>query len=251
MTYIDQKRFRGGHYLGKPAELKDLIVKRRVRVVKDIPSFCDPDLDLLDFGCGNGASSMLLAGYFRTVNGMDIDPDNETAFLRMMEFGKVDTYYFRRIDIETENVKLEQFPRIICFEVVEHLREEKNVKKIADLLKPGGKAVFTVPNKWWIFETHGASLPLLPWNRVPFFSWLPSFIHKRYANARIYTKHKIKNVLTEAGLTVTDTKYITAPLDVLKDGKFKSFMQKFIFRGDTTRIPFLATSIMVTAEKYV
>jgi len=146
---------------------------------------------------------------------------------------------------------LEQFPRIICFEVVEHLREERNVKKIADLLKPGGKAVFTVPNKWWIFETHGASLPLLPWNRVPFFSWLPSFIHKRYANARIYTKHKIKNVLTEAGLTVTDTKYITAPLDVLKDGKFKSFMQKFIFRGDTTRIPFLATSIMVTAEKKV
>ena len=30
------------------------------------------------------------------------------------------------------------------------------------VLKPGGRFIISVPNKWWIFETHGADLPLLP-----------------------------------------------------------------------------------------
>ncbi len=60
------------------------------------------------------------------------------------------------------------------------------------LLKDGGLAAISVPNKWWIFETHGARLPLLPWNQGPVLFLASELIHERFANARIYTKKRIK-----------------------------------------------------------
>ena len=99
-----------------------------------------------------------------------------------------------------------------------------------------------------MFETHGAKLPLLPWNRVPFFSWLPTFIHERFANARIYTKARIKNLLEENGFEVLEMQYITAPMDVLKEGKLKRFLVNNIFNSETTTVPFLSTSVFIVAR---
>ncbi len=107
----------------------------------------------------------------------------------------------------------------------------------------------SVPNKWWIFETHGAKLPLLPWNRVPFFSWLPQGLHEKYANARIYTKKRITSLLEKYGFKILSAEYITAPMDVLPEGKFKNFMINNFFNTDTTTVPFKATSILVVAQK--
>ena len=107
----------------------------------------------------------------------------------------------------------------------------------------------TVPNKWWIFETHGADLPFLPWNRVPFFSWLPRVIHEKYARARIYTKKRIRLLLEEYGFELLQSDYVTAPMDVLPDGQLKNWLIQSVFKNDTTRIPFKATSIFVVARK--
>ena len=132
---------------------------------------------------------------------------------------------------------------------IEHLRNEDSVSAYYNVLKDGGLAAITVPNKWWIFETHGARLPLLPWNRVPFFSWLPKPIHERYANARIYSIDRIVKLMEKNGFTVIDYCYITAPMDVLKEGPLKRFLVKNIFKGDSTKIPFLSTSVFVMAQK--
>jgi 2-polyprenyl-3-methyl-5-hydroxy-6-metoxy-1,4-benzoquinol methylase len=138
---------------------------------------------------------------------------------------------------------------MVSFEVIEHLRSEDSIANYAASLVPGGMAVFSVPNKWWIFETHGARLPLLPWNRVPFFSWLPTPIHERFANARIYTRSRIVKLLEKHGFSVQSTAYVTAPLDVLPAGALKRFLQRWIFKGDTTRIPFFSTAIFVVAVR--
>ena len=113
---------------------------------------------------------------------------------------------FKIFDIEKEKLN-EKFDRIISFEVIEHLKDENNVKAYYEALKDGGLAAISVPNKWWIFETHGTRLPLLPWNRVPFFPWLPKPIHERFANARIYTKKRIKNLLKMPASKLKDRIY--------------------------------------------
>jgi hypothetical protein len=152
------------------------------------------------------------------------------------------------LDIENKPVG-KKFDRLISFEVIEHLREEGSVRRYFDLLREGGLGAVSVPNKWWFFETHGARLPLLPWNRVPFLSWLPGPIHDRFAKARIYTKKGIFRLLSSAGFEILEWSYITAPMDVLPEGALKKMMTRTLFRKESTRIPFFATSILVIIRR--
>ncbi len=245
---IPEELFKGDHYLGRPADFEDKIVQRRVALVREILGFTGKDLNLLDIGCGNGASMFLLAHEFKYCLGLEVETAHESAFESYKNQHQVENCDFRIFDIENQELE-QQFDRIISFEVIEHLRDDANVKFYYNTLKPGGIAAISVPNKWWIFETHGAKLPLLPWNRVPFFSWLPRPIHERFANARIYTKSRIQNVLQNAGFQVESIEYITAPLDVLKNGKLKNWLVKNVFKGETTRVPFLSTSLFIVVKR--
>ncbi|MBN4051213.1 methyltransferase domain-containing protein [bacterium AH-315-M05] len=249
MGFIDKDRFVDRHYLGLPAEFNARIIKQRIDIIKDrVPDFCNTGLTLVDVGCGNGASLFSLANDFKYCVGIDISEDNQKAFEVYKKEHPVANCDFQLSDIEQVSIH-QQYDRLISFEVIEHLRKEESVKKMFQLLKPGGIAVISVPHKWWIFEMHGAKLPLLKWNRVPFFSWLPTFLHERFANARIYTKRRIRKLLENSGLEVMNIDYITTPLDVLSDSKIKSFLLKYVFKGDTTRIPFFSPCLFVYARK--
>ncbi len=248
MTFVDKNLFVEGHYLGKPAEFTDRIILKRIALTEQIKDFCGKDLTLADVGCGNGASMFLLADKMQKCVGIEVFGTHQAAFEQMKAQTNATNCEFIVFDIEQQTYP-EQFDRIICFEVIEHLADDKNVKALYNMLKAGGKAAISVPNKWWIFETHGAKLPLLPWNRVPFFSWLPRPIHERFANARIYTQGRIRKLLAEAGFEIEEISYITAPLDVLKDSKLKSWLLENIFTGNTTNVPFLSTSVFVVVSK--
>ena len=236
------------HYLGKPANFDDRIVQRRLRLLRKIPEFTGENLTLLDIGCGNGASLFGLQKEFKYCLGVDIIDEHLTVFDNFKRDNNIHNCECRKLDVE-KDILQSQFDRIISFEVIEHLRSENGVKFYYDTLKEGGLAIISVPNKWWIFETHGAKLPILPWNRVPFFSWLPKKIHEKFANARIYTKKRIVKLLEKHGFTVISAEYIMAPMDVLPEGKFKNFVIKHFFSGDTTSVPFKSTSILVLARK--
>ena len=239
-----------GHPLGKPAAFEDRIVRRRIELVRGIDGFVSKQCTLIDIGCGNGASLFLLAGEMASCLGIDISSENESIFEDYKRRHSIRNCEFLRFDIENESPR-RTFDRLISFEVIEHLRDEQSVKFYYDVLKDGGLAAITVPNKSWVFETHGANLPLLPWNRVPFFSWLPTRTHEKFANARIYTKKRISTLLRSVGFEIVNMVYVTAPMDVLREGRLKSFLIRYIFRHDTTWIPFFATSIFVLARKRI
>lgn len=245
---IPKDLIKDNHFLGRPADFNDKIVKRRIRILRSHKDFCGRQYDLLDIGCGNGASMFLLHKDMKNCLGIDIEKTHKYSFEVIKNKFNVENCSYEIFDIEKNDLQ-KKFDRIISFEVIEHLRNEKSVKKYFDLLKEEGLIAITVPNKWWIFETHGAKLPLLPWNRVPFFSWLPTFIHERFANARIYNKKRIVKLMESSGFNVIDIKYVTAPLDVLKDSGFKRFLEKFIFNSDQTNLPFIATSIFLLASR--
>ena len=244
---VDKSLFHDQHYLGKPADDTDRIITRRIEILEEYAGFYDFNADLVEAGCGNGATITRIAKRFRYGMGLDIF-DYSQAFEEQKQKLQALNCNFKQADLENEEIN-QQFDRLISFEVIEHLKDEHSIAAYHKLLKPGGLAAITVPNKWWIFETHGARLPLLPWNRVPFFSWLPHSIHERYANARIYTKRRIKKLLTMHKFEIVDCRYITAPMDVLKEGRLKKFLTSYIFKNNSTSIPFLATSIFVLARK--
>jgi SAM-dependent methyltransferase len=138
----------------------------------------------------------------------------------------------------------------ISFEVLEHVLNEKTaLAELLRVLKPAARLAISVPNRWWIFETHGAALPLLKWNRVPFFSWLPRRIHDRWARARIYSRRDIVTLLRTAGFTVESSLYITAPMDVVRSRRLQRALRATVFRGDRTRIPLLSTAVLVIVSR--
>lgn len=244
MTRVDETLFEGQHYLGRPADQTDKIITRRTDLVKQIPGFCGKDKTLLEIGCGNGATLLELCGEMKECLGIDVYEGHKQKFEELKKQRGITNTSVIIKNIEEEDID-EKFDRLVCFEVIEHFNDDKNVVRFKRWLKPGALCAISVPNKWWVFETHGARLPLLPWNRVPFFSWLPKPIHERFANARIYTKSRILNLLKEAGFEILDVKYITAPMDVLKEGALKRFVVNNIFNTETTTNPFLSTSIFV------
>lgn len=237
-----------GSYLGRPADFSDRIIERRIRLVEGIKGFTNKKHSLLDIGCGNGASMFSLSDKMQKCTGIEVTTEHEDQFNYFRRENNIDNCEYKVLDV-VESSATEKFDKIISFEVIEHLSSEEGLKFYYDSLKDDGMLAITVPNKWWIFETHGANLPLLPWNRVPFFSWLPRPIHERFAHARIYTKKRINNLLKKHGFTVLDCKYVTAPMDVLPKGKIKDWVIKNIFNSDTTKVPFKAVSIFVVAKK--
>lgn len=238
-----------GHYLGRPADFDDKIVQRRLNLVNKIPGFTSKDLTLLDIGCGNGASMFGLADKMKNCLGLEITTEHLPEFDCHKNKNNITNCEYRVFDIEKHSLTKE-VDRIISFEVIEHLEDEyAGLTGYYKSLKKGGLMAISVPNKWWLFETHGAKLPFLPWNRIPFFSWLPRFIHEKYANARIYSKKRIVDLLERHEFTIISIEYVTAPMDVLPKGKFKDFVVKHFFNNDTTKIPFKAVSIFVVAEK--
>lgn len=236
---------------GKPASEDDLIVHRRYRLVRRLapPS----GRVLLDFGCGNGAQTRLFTPHFSLTIGVDV---NESSLGRLRRTTASASPGHTVCPILYDGSVLPIADRtvdyVVSFEVLEHVRQEaQTLSELGRVMRPGGILAISVPNRWWVFETHGADLPLLPWNRIPFFSWLPKPIHDRFARARIYTRREIVGKLERHGFSVVRSMYITAPMDVVKWPPLQNVLRRTCFRGDHTPAPVLATSILAVARRRV
>lgn len=233
---------------GEPASDQDFILERRHRLVA--PHLRSTDR-LLDFGCGSGAQTVTFASDVRLIVGADVEPRFLRGCVERMRAVGVDPRGVAvRYDGHTLPLSSASVDVVVTFEVLEHVAdEERSLAEIHRVLAAGGRLCMTVPNRWWIFETHGADLPLLPWNRVPFFSWLPKRVHDRWARARNYRRREILARLREHGFEIESSAYVTAPMDVVRSSTLKRWLRRTIFRGDTTDLPMLATAILVIARK--
>ncbi len=234
---------------GQPADAEDFLLSRRYHLVA--PYLPENGTRLLDFGCGSGAQTLHFARDFERIVGVDVD----AGFLRefAVEIVRRDlTGHILPVQYDGTHLPCADgsVDCVVSFEVLEHVTDEQAaLSEMYRVLCPGGVLVMSVPNRWWIFETHGANLPLLPWNRVPFFSWLPKHIHDRFARARIYRKREIVSMLERSGFHCDHSCYITAPMDVVPWPALRNFLRATVFRSDSTVLPVLATAVLVVARR--
>jgi 2-polyprenyl-3-methyl-5-hydroxy-6-metoxy-1,4-benzoquinol methylase len=229
---------------GKPAEYGQEIVRRRSRITASLIALAGKRV--LDFGAGNGAQTMELLSLGCTIVAADIDAGDLAVMREYIARNGVSGVTPLQYDGTHLPLPDASFDAVVSFQVLEHVTDEAvALREIRRVLKPGGDLVLSVPHKWWVFETHGARLPLLPWNRVPFFSWLPDSLHRAFARARIYRRRDIVALLSRHGFQVLDVALMTAPMDVVRWGPLQKLLRRTLFHGDRTRMPFLATEVFV------
>lgn len=234
---------------GLPAQSGQFILQRRRRLAAEFLPW--PRKHMVDIGCGNGAQTFHFTDSFDKVTGVDINPEfvsqfeNEIARQGLPSRIKAVANPQGPIPLPAGCADL-----VTCFTVLEHVQDEAaTLAEMRRLLRPKGRLLITVPNRWWVFETHGADLPLLPWNRVPLVSWWPKALHDRYARARIYRKREILTLVKDAGFEVDSVFNLTAPMDMISCAPLQRLARGTFFKNDRTSFPFLATEIMVAATR--
>jgi SAM-dependent methyltransferase len=128
-------------------------------------------IKILDAGCGTGSNIIFFNQYGKTY-GADISPV-ATKFCRMRGIKNVTTS-----DVSKLPYKDSSFDLVSCMDVLEHIEnEDKAIREIFRVLKPGGEVLLTVPALPFIFSKHD----------------------KAQGHFRRYNIKHLKNILTSAG----------------------------------------------------
>lgn len=144
----------------------DARARKAITVVKVCQDFLGTNdlsqLALLDVGSSSGIIDDVLADYFGTVNGIDID-EPAMAFAQQ-KFIKPNLH-FAAGDAMRLDYGDASFDVVVCSHVYEHVPDAgKMFDEISRVLKPGGFCYFSGNNRVMIMEPH---------YRLPFLSLLP------------------------------------------------------------------------------
>jgi glycosyltransferase involved in cell wall biosynthesis len=120
-----------------------------------------------------------------------IATDVETKYLTLLKntFGKYKKFMIEQLDISKTEVKRYQsyhIDSVICFNVLEHIeQDEKPLKKIFELLEPGGRLLLLVPSHPWLYGS----------------------LDEHLGHQRRYGKKELRNKLETAGFRVIFLKH--------------------------------------------
>lgn len=105
----------------------------------------------IEYGPGSGIYLPLLASKFDKVVAADI----EDAYLKGIKplLNKFDNLTLLLDDVQHSTLENCSFDLVLCSEVIEHIpNPEASLETISRILKPGGIAILTTPQKWSAME---------------------------------------------------------------------------------------------------
>lgn len=185
----------------------DLAFRRRCETILE---WLDPQpgSQVLDCGCGYGFTLRMLAELTEAdLVGLDFDADRVAQVERdLARFPNVSV-----VQGDAQNLPFPDasFDHVVCSEVLEHLPDDAAaVREIARVLKPGGTAVFTVPDadfpftwdppNWLLKRMGGFQLKgERPWSGI----W--------YGHRRLYSPGQLSRLLRDNGLAVEKERGLT------------------------------------------
>ncbi|MBI3590056.1 MAG: methyltransferase domain-containing protein [Candidatus Melainabacteria bacterium] len=154
-------------------------------------------LRTLDAGCGSGTFTLYAAKLGNDALGISFDKRNnsvaqERAMLLGIQNANFIEWDLRNLSSLSNDIGL--FDQIICFETIEHIKEDcKLLSALSKLLNPGGRILLTAPYKYY---NH------LFTDKV---SEYEDGGHVRWG----YTHEEMGDIFTDAGLELETKEYIS------------------------------------------
>jgi ubiquinone/menaquinone biosynthesis C-methylase UbiE len=195
-------------------------VLKRFQVMSKTATF--PNKLVLDVGCGYGGYSL---GAAKDGAGIVVAID---IVKRLVQIAKATAseLHVNNIDFVVANAELLPFQDgvgdiVFCNEMLEHVMSEQVcISEINRVLKSNGTLLFSVPNRFYLFEMHtvkffGTAINFLGLG-VPFLSLAPIKLRCNLNCPRIYTEKKVYELLQGHGLALFSVYCFMPTFDAIK-----------------------------------
>lgn len=202
---------------------------------------------ILDVGCGLGLYVQALRAYSTDVHGVDVDP------ARVAE-ASVTLPNIRVGSAEALPYPDEHFDIILANEVFEHVDDDRAATHEAwRVLKPGGKLVLFVPNRWYPFETHGFYWRgRYHYGNIPLVNYLPDPLRRRLApHVRAYTRRGLRALFEGLPGNIVVHRQVYAGYDniVARWPRLGGVLRSISYALERTPLQVLGLSHMLVFEK--
>ncbi len=108
---------------------------------------------ILDFGCGDGSASMILAKMGYEVFGFDISPNNISHAIKLSEkYTFHERTHFHVSTAEDLDFPDDYFSLIVGIDILHHIEIEAALVKCFAMVRPGGMVIFHEPVRVPIFD---------------------------------------------------------------------------------------------------
>ncbi|MEN8205441.1 MAG: class I SAM-dependent methyltransferase [Pseudomonadota bacterium] len=155
------KSFAAHHPIMSDAGLRQLKGEKIADVLQEI-NISKHGLSILDIGCSNGITLMVVANRLNPDIAMGIDMDIDS----LPEPGE--QKYFTIMDGEHLGFSNEYFDIVLCNHTYEHVpNSDKLFSEIHRVLKHNGVVYFSAMNRLWPIEPH---------YKIPFVHWIPKWM---------------------------------------------------------------------------
>ena len=146
------------------------------------------------------------------------------------------------------------FDTILSHEVLEHVQDDRaSAREMVRVLKPGGRIIIFVPNRWYPFETHGHYWRgKYHFGNTPLINYLPDPLRNRLApHVRAYTGHGLRALFDGCPVRVVTHRRVYGGYDniIARLGTPGRILRDMLYRFEGTLLDRFGLSHLLVIEK--
>ncbi|NDJ61419.1 MAG: class I SAM-dependent methyltransferase [Chloroflexi bacterium] len=148
----------------------------------------------------------------------------------------------------------DHFDTILSHEVLEHVADDRRaVAEMIRVLKPGGRLVIFVPNRWYPFETHGHYWRgAYHFGNTPLINYLPDGLRNRLApHVRAYTARGLRRLFAGQLVRIVTHRRVYGGYDniIARIGRAGRWLRAGLQRAEGTPFDSFGLSHLLVVEK--
>ena len=206
------------------------------------------DAHVLIDGIGVGMyAGQIRRRYHATVDGFDIE-------FERVEDSRRETPRSVVAVAEAVPYPADTFDTILSHEVLEHVEDDRAAaREMVRVLRPGGRIVIFVPNRWYPFETHGHYWRgAYHFGNTPLINYLPDALRNRLApHVRAYTARGLRRLFDGCPVRVVVHQRIYGGYDniIARLGGAGRVVRDALYRFEGTSLDTFGLSHLLVVEK--